>query len=119
MELVIVRLGFEVGDYVLPVGREDVLVGSVESLIDLCDPSSVCSSHDTTMAKKGELVHLPRLPCRIQRRARNLGLRATVTLASRYGIDYAQAFGGWMVDGRSIPSHWHLSQVIDRLANGF
>ena len=35
MEFVIMRLAFEVGDYVLPVGGEDVLVGSVESLIDL------------------------------------------------------------------------------------
>jgi len=36
MEFVVVRFVLEVADYVLPVGGEDVFVGSVETLVDLC-----------------------------------------------------------------------------------
>lgn len=35
MQFVVMGLGFEVIDYVLPVGCEDVFVGSVKTLVDL------------------------------------------------------------------------------------
>jgi hypothetical protein len=35
MQLVVVGLRFEVVDYVLPVGGQDVFVGTVEALVDL------------------------------------------------------------------------------------
>lgn len=42
MQFVVMGLGFEVVDYVLPVGCEDVFVGSVKTLVDLVSVSFLC-----------------------------------------------------------------------------
>lgn len=47
MKLIVVRLTFQVGDYVLPVSREDVLVVAVKTLVDLY-PSSVRALQNAT-----------------------------------------------------------------------
>ena len=35
MQLVVVGVGLEVTDYLLPVGREDVSISAIEALVDL------------------------------------------------------------------------------------
>lgn len=58
MKLVVVRLTFQVGDYVLPVGGENVLVVAVKTLVDLY-PSSVDSSKNATDERIPTLAQAP------------------------------------------------------------
>lgn len=70
MELVVMRVAFQVIDDLLPVGGKDVLVRAVQPLIDL-DLNQPPVTH-IRISK----VHLPMLPYRIQLPARILERKA-------------------------------------------
>ncbi len=46
MQFVVMGFGFQVVDYVLPVGGEDVFVGAVESLVDLRFISAISTKYN-------------------------------------------------------------------------
>jgi hypothetical protein len=65
MQFVVMGFGFQVVNYVLPVGGEDVFVGAVESLVDLGFISAISTKYN----RESIIVHLPRHRCRIPQRA--------------------------------------------------
>ena len=73
MEFVVVGFILEVADYVLPVGGEDVFVGSVKTLVDLCMSALVALS-----GIESRVVRLPKHQYRILLREHSLAPRAVV-----------------------------------------
>lgn len=73
MQLVVVCLGLELVDSLLPVCREDVSVSALKALVYL----RTIELQDRV--DKIVYLHLPRLLCRILRRAQTLAQKASLS----------------------------------------
>jgi hypothetical protein len=76
MQLVVVGVGLEVTDDLLPVGREDVFICTVQALVDL-----VPGSASSYLFAGREYIRLPTGRCTTRGRAHSLGPRAGLELA--------------------------------------
>jgi hypothetical protein len=71
VQFVVMGFGFKVGDYMLPVGCQNVFIGAVEALVDLDS-----SAPSNLIAQRMETVHLPKPRYRIPQREHSLGPQA-------------------------------------------